>query len=41
MDEIFYSEGDETLGQVAQRGGRCPVPGNIQVRLDRALSNQI
>jgi len=24
------SEGGETLAQVAQRGGRCPIPGNIQ-----------
>jgi len=22
--------GGETLEQVAQRGGRCPIPGNIQ-----------
>ena len=27
---IFCAEGGETLAQVAQRGGRCPVPGNIQ-----------
>ena len=26
---IFYDEGGETLAQVAQRGGRCPIPGNI------------
>ncbi|KAK4816211.1 LOW QUALITY PROTEIN: hypothetical protein QYF61_013449 [Mycteria americana] len=26
----FYDEGGETLEQVAQRGGRCPMPGNIQ-----------
>ncbi|KAK4815387.1 LOW QUALITY PROTEIN: hypothetical protein QYF61_001375 [Mycteria americana] len=26
---LFYHEGGETLGQVAQRGGRCPIPGNI------------
>ena len=26
---MFYSEGGETLTQVAQRGGRCPVPGNV------------
>ena len=25
-----YSEGGETLAQIAQRGGRCPVPGNVQ-----------
>ena len=27
---MFYNEGGETLEQVAQRGSRCPVPGNIQ-----------
>ena len=27
---MFYNEGGETLGQVAQRGGRRPIPGNIQ-----------
>ena len=27
---FFYDEGCETLQQVAQRGGRCPIPGNIQ-----------
>jgi len=32
---------NETLAQVAQRGGRCPIPGNIHARLDRALSNLI
>jgi len=30
---IFYSEGGETLGQVARRGGRCPIPGNIEVQV--------
>ena len=29
-EEIFYNEGGETLEQVAQRGGRCPIPENIQ-----------
>ena len=29
-EDIFYKEGDETLAQVAQRGGRCPIPGSIQ-----------
>jgi len=29
-EEIFYNEGGETLEQIAQRGGRCPIPGNIQ-----------
>ncbi|KAK4811061.1 hypothetical protein QYF61_016347 [Mycteria americana] len=28
--KYFYDEGVETLEQVAQRGGRCPIPGNIQ-----------
>jgi len=27
---FFYSEGGETLAQVAQRSGPCPIPGNIQ-----------
>jgi len=30
MEEIFYNEGGETIEQVAQRDGRCPIPGNIQ-----------
>ncbi|KAK4825433.1 hypothetical protein QYF61_027374 [Mycteria americana] len=36
-------EGRFRLEQVAQRGGRCPLPGNIQgqVRLNGALSNLI
>jgi len=29
MKEIFNNEGGETLEHVAQRGGRCPIPGNI------------
>ena len=28
--ENFYDEGFETLEQFTQRGGRCPVPGNVQ-----------
>jgi len=28
--EILYCEHGETLDQVAQRGGRCPIPRNIQ-----------
>ena len=28
--EYGVSEGGETLAQVAQKGGRCPIPGNIQ-----------
>ena len=27
---FFYNESGETLAQVPQRGGRCPIPGNIQ-----------
>ena len=26
----IFNEGGETLKQVAQSGGRCPIPGNIQ-----------
>ena len=26
---FFYDEGGRTLAWVAQRGGRCPIPGNI------------
>jgi len=29
-EDIFYNEGGETLKQVAQRGGQCPIPGNVQ-----------
>ena len=29
-EEAFYSEGGEALGQVAWRGGGCPIPGSIQ-----------
>jgi len=29
-ENFFYAEGGETLAQVAQRGGRCPIPGHIQ-----------
>ena len=32
---MFYNEGGETLAQVAQRGGRCPIPGNIQGQVGR------
>jgi len=34
-EEIFYPEGSETLEQVAQRGGRCPIPGNLQGKVGR------
>jgi len=29
-EEVFYSKGDEAVAEVAQRGGKCPVPGDIQ-----------
>jgi len=32
---MFYSEGGETLAQVTQRGGRCPVPGNTEGQVGR------
>jgi len=41
MEEFFYNEGGETLEQVAQRGGRCPLSGIVKARLDRVLSNLI
>jgi len=28
--KFFYDEGREALEEVAQRGGSCPIPGNIQ-----------
>jgi len=31
----LYNEGGETLEQVAQRAGRCPIPGNIQGQVGR------
>jgi len=30
MEAIFYIEGTETLEQLAQRGGRRPIPGYLQ-----------
>ncbi len=33
--KIFYTESGGTLEQVAQRGGRCPIPGNIQGQVGR------
>jgi len=35
-EEILYSEGGEALAQVAQRGGRCPTPGNLQGQVGRS-----
>ena len=29
-EEVFYKESGETLEHVAQKGGRWPIPGNIQ-----------
>jgi len=34
-EDIFYHEGGETLEQVAQRGSKCPIPGNIQGQVGR------
>ncbi|KAK4819013.1 hypothetical protein QYF61_024129 [Mycteria americana] len=34
-EDIFYSESGETLEQGAQRGCRCPIPGNIQGQVGR------
>ena len=28
-EEIVYNEDGKTLAQVAQRGGGCPIPGDI------------
>ena len=33
--KFFYNEGGETPAQVAQRGGRCPIPGNTQGQVGR------
>jgi len=37
-EEVFYSKGRVVLAQVAQRGGGCPVPGDIQGQQGWALS---
>ena len=29
-EEIFYNNVGEALAQIAQRGGGCPIPGDIQ-----------
>ena len=34
-EELFYDEGGEALAQVAQRGCRYPIPGNIQGEVGR------
>ena len=28
--KVFYSQGSEALKRVAQRGGGCPTPGDVQ-----------
>ena len=35
---FFYLKGGETLECIAQRGGRCPIPGNIQGQVGCGLS---
>ena len=32
---MVYNEGGETPAQVAQKGGRCPIPGNIPGQVGR------
>ena len=27
---MFYGKCDETMAQISQRGGCCPIPGNIE-----------
>ncbi|KAK4811149.1 hypothetical protein QYF61_019790 [Mycteria americana] len=34
---MFYDEGGETLEQVAQRGGRCPIIGSVQGQVGRGF----
>ena len=34
-EEILHCEGGETPAEVAQRGGRCPIPGNIPGQVER------
>jgi len=34
-EEILYHEGGETLAQVAQTVGPCPIPGNIPGQVGR------
>jgi len=38
---MFYGEGGETLAQVAQRGGFCPISGNIQDQVGRGLDGAV
>ena len=38
--KFFYNKGGEALEQVAQRGGGCPILGDIRGQAEpRALSN--
>ena len=32
---MFYTEGGEVPARVAQRGGGCPIPGNVQGQVGR------
>jgi len=38
---MFYNESGETLEQVAQRGGRCPIPGSTQGRVGRGSEQPV
>lgn len=39
LEEMFDDVGGKAL--VTQQGDGCPIPGNIWVSLDRALSNMV
>lgn len=41
LEKASYGENGEAVEQVAQGSGRCPILGNIMVRLDRALSKLV
>ena len=30
LKEVFYNKGSESLAQVAQKGGGCPIPGDTR-----------
>lgn len=34
-EQFFYDGGGETLAQVAQRGGDCSIPGNVQDQIEQ------
>ena len=34
MEEVLYYESGEVLGQSAQRGCRCPLPGVVQGQVE-------